>query len=256
MNKNKKREYDKLYRLLNKEKRKESEKRYRTKHKKELLKKNKIYRLKNKEKEKIRHKKYKIINNDKIKIYNKKYREINKEKRLKYNKWWKNKNKEKVKLKDNERARKYYLNNRNKIKKRTKEYRNNHRKERQRNNKKRLKIDPLFKLNYIISRSVSKSLKNINCKKLDRWNNLLGYNNIDLKDHLEKQFTTEMNWQNYGTYWHIDHIIPLSWFKTEEQLIKNGWKLKNLQPLEAKLNLEKRDSFIGHVKTGIDIIYL
>ena len=238
------------------EKRKESNRQYRIKHNKELLEKNRMYRLKNKEKERLRHKKYKSVNKLKIKESNKKYRKEHHQERLHYNKKWKINNKEKIATKDKERSKKYYLKNKNRIKAQTKEYRKYHKRERQNNNKNRLKIDPLFKLNYMISRSVSKSLKNIDRKKQVGWKILLGYDNIELKQHLEKQFTPEMNWKNYGIYWHIDHIVPLSWFKTEEQLIKKGWRLKNLQPLEAKINIEKGNNFVGNSRSSKNIIYL
>lgn len=57
-----------------------------------------------------------------------------------------------------------------------------------------------------------------------------------------------MSWNNQGSYWHIDHIVPLSWFPyqtVEEQAFKDCWALANLQPLEAKANLLKNNHFIG-----------
>ena len=39
---------------------------------------------------------------------------------------------------------------------------------------------------------------------------LLGCDIVTWKQHLEKQFTSEMNWNNYGVYWEIDHIFPIS----------------------------------------------
>ena len=41
---------------------------------------------------------------------------------------------------------------------------------------------------------------------------MLGYTPEQLKKHLEKQFTKGMTWDNYGK-WHIDHIIPVSFFE-------------------------------------------
>ena len=39
---------------------------------------------------------------------------------------------------------------------------------------------------------------------------LLGCSIKEYSLYLEKQFTKNMNWDNYGTYWEIDHTIPLS----------------------------------------------
>lgn len=60
--------------------------------------------------------------------------------------------------------------------------------------------------------------------------------------HLESQFTPQMTWSNYGTYWHIDHIVPCAAFNHTHPLhLKWCWHHKNLRPLEAQKNLDKRD---------------
>jgi len=274
MNKEEKREYDKKYRLINKDKRRESEIRYRIKHKKELVEKNKLYRFTNNEKEKLRHRKYKINNKLKIKEYNKQWREINREIKRNKDKEYKLNNKEKIKeqtkkdtIKNKEKNHQKYLKQKEIIIKRSAKFRIEHpekikiyrNKYKRKHNKEILnkrKTNPLLKLNHSIGNALNKSLKNIGCKKEVGWKISLGYNNIELKNHLERQFTPEMSWNNYGTYWHIDHIIPLSWFKTEEQLIKKGWKLQNLQPLEANINIEKSNNFVGNQKSNDEIIYL
>lgn len=66
-----------------------------------------------------------------------------------------------------------------------------------------------------------------------------------LKNHLEEQFKPGMTWENMGE-WHIDHIVPLSWFNgllhnPEYQRIAFHWT--NLQPLWAKENLKKHNRF-------------
>lgn len=51
-----------------------------------------------------------------------------------------------------------------------------------------------------------------------------------------------MNFENYGSYWHIDHVIPCSKFNfSNEEDIMFCCCWTNLQPLEAKLNLSKND---------------
>ena len=60
-----------------------------------------------------------------------------------------------------------------------------------------------------------------------------------LKEHLEKQFTVEMSWDNHGLYgWHIDHITPLSSAKTEDDVHKLC-HYTNLQPLWCNENYKK-----------------
>jgi hypothetical protein len=60
--------------------------------------------------------------------------------------------------------------------------------------------------------------------------------------YLESQFTPEMNWDNYGEYWEIDHIKPIASFdlNIEENLYTCFYYL-NTQPLEKTQNREKSD---------------
>jgi hypothetical protein len=67
--------------------------------------------------------------------------------------------------------------------------------------------------------------------KDDKTQNILGYSSDVLKYHLESLFNANMSWSNYGKYWQIDHIIPISLFKEDAPVaIVNC--LKNLRPLE------------------------
>lgn len=116
------------------------------------------------------------------------------------------------------------------------------------------KKNPKFILNIMIKRNMHKRLK-LQYKETNYIPKLKYDINI-LKNHLEKQFTSEMNWENYGTYWDIDHVIPLSWFKTQEQIINKGWAINNLQPLESSLNASKKNRYAGNPKTNIKVIEL
>lgn len=61
-----------------------------------------------------------------------------------------------------------------------------------------------------------------------------------LKEHLETLFYSNMTWDNYGSVWHIDHIIPLSSFDlTKEEEVSKACHYTNLQPLLAIDNLKK-----------------
>ena len=87
----------------------------------------------------------------------------------------------------------------------------------------------------------------LKAKKAGRsWEVLVGYTLEDLIQHLESQFNDKMNWDNYGSYWHVDHIKPKSLFKfetAEDPEFRECWALANLQPLEAIVNLKKGNKF-------------
>lgn len=102
--------------------------------------------------------------------------------------------------------------------------------------------DPYYKLSKNMSKAIWECLKN-NKKQLN-WLQFVDYNLDELIKHLESKFTSEMNWGNYGIYWHVDHIKPLSWFDLSVEF-KEAWALSNLQPLEAKKNLSKNNRYVG-----------
>lgn len=61
---------------------------------------------------------------------------------------------------------------------------------------------------------------------------MLGCSIEDFILHIEQQFTQEMNWDNYGSYWELDHIIPLDHFNLEDlEEQKKGCIFTNIQPL-------------------------
>jgi hypothetical protein len=60
----------------------------------------------------------------------------------------------------------------------------------------------------------------------------------------EFRVSTYLFWNNHGTYWHLDHIIPISWAKSEEEVYKLN-HYTNFQPLSAFENLAKNNRFAG-----------
>lgn len=73
----------------------------------------------------------------------------------------------------------------------------------------------------------------------------LPYSKADLRHHLEKQFSSGMTWDNYGSAWHVDHILPQSSFEINTRDPANCsafqacWALTNLRPLWKHDNLVK-----------------
>jgi hypothetical protein len=69
---------------------------------------------------------------------------------------------------------------------------------------------------------------------------LVGCSLSFLKGHLEASFDKRMNWDNYGSYWHVDHIIPLCAFDlSDSKQLSLAMNWQNLQPLEAIANKSK-----------------
>ena len=102
---------------------------------------------------------------------------------------------------------------------------------------KKYNSNPLFKLNHNIRCRIRKFLKIRNFYKKSRTSEIIGCSQSELRIFLEQKFQPEMSWENYGD-WHIDHIIPLSSAKTEEEIYELC-HYTNLQPLWAQDNLIK-----------------
>jgi hypothetical protein len=69
---------------------------------------------------------------------------------------------------------------------------------------------------------------------------LIGCTTKELRHHIESQFTRLMSWDNHGTCWQVDHIIPCAAFDhTRKRNIKKCWHWTNLQPLYAEENHAK-----------------
>ena len=99
------------------------------------------------------------------------------------------------------------------------------------------KNDILFRLKQNSRNRIRKFIKSkgitINQKSFE----MIGCSPLELRNHLEKQFTKGMSWDNYGK-WHVDHIIPLNSLITEEEIYKLSY-YTNLQPLWAEDNISK-----------------
>ena len=87
------------------------------------------------------------------------------------------------------------------------------------------------------SQAISRAIHNSNTKYLSIMSCDLHY----LRQWLEFQFDEKMNWRNYGSYFHIDHVKPFSLFNIEddnERRLMNHWS--NLSPLEKHEYIKKK----------------
>lgn len=107
---------------------------------------------------------------------------------------------------------------------------------------KKRQIDFLYKLKGNIRSLIKQSIKNNGYSKTTKTFEILGCSFEEFKKHIERQFEPWMTWDNYGKYngefnfgWDLDHIIPISQAKTEEEIIKLN-HYTNFQPLCSKFN--------------------
>lgn len=99
--------------------------------------------------------------------------------------------------------------------------------------------------------SINIVLKNVNIKKTQRLNKIIGCNLDTLKMHIEKQFKGKMSWKNKSE-WHIDHIVPINYFIKnyyyfDEDIQRISFHYSNLQPMWAKENIIKSDKISKQV---------
>lgn len=146
-------------------------------------------------------------------------------------------NKEKVKQKVKE----YYSLNKEKTQETKRIYQEKYKSRRNKRHNERYHNDIIYRLTSNFRGSINKAFKRNGFKKTSKTFDLLGCSFEELKIHLENQFKEGMSWENHGE-WHIDHKIPLSWAKTEEEL-KKLCKYSNLQPLWAEENLSKKNYY-------------
>ena len=180
-----------------------------------------VYRKVNKDKIKATSKIWKKNNEDKQKEKSKAYYQANREEILAYQKKWREDNKDEIKLKDKAR----YQKKKNSIK--------NYRKQKKETinaykRKKRME-DPMFKLKENIRSRVYNSIK----RKSKKTEEIIGCSYEQLYLHL--------NYNNFNNPSH-DHIIPLSWANTDEELYALA-RWENLQGMECNENISKGNYF-------------
>lgn len=106
--------------------------------------------------------------------------------------------------------------------------------------KKRYIENPILKVVKNLRKGLHRVLISKGGHKTDSYTKSIGIDVEGLKQYLEKQFTEEMTWDNYGTYWNIDHIIPLSSAYSIDKLYDLN-HYTNLKPMKCNDNFSKND---------------
>jgi len=187
-------------------------------------------------------KNWRINNPDYVSEKNKKFRENNPD----YQSEWYLNNSDAAKLY----SKLYYINNKEENLKRSKEHRESNKDYYREYSKtysktyfkNRKKCCNLFRLSCNIRTLISSTIKSNGYSKKTRTYEILGCTFEEFKLYLESKFEPWMTWENRGLYngelnygWDIDHIIPISSAKTEEDIIKLN-HYTNFQPLCSYTN--------------------
>lgn len=171
--------------------------------------------------------------------YCRQWRKKNKAKVIAAARKWENSHREQhLKQKRN-----WYRKNRSKINLQSRPYHRQY-------NKQKYATDPIFKMKALLRRRLNNALSG--AFKSGSAVRDLGCSIPDFRKHIESQFSSGMTWDNQGTEWHLDHLIPLSKFdltKREQLLIACHYT--NYQPLWKKDNMAKSDLHVLDFREGV-----
>jgi hypothetical protein len=108
----------------------------------------------------------------------------------------------------------------------------------------RKKDDPSWRIRCSVAGRIHEAIKGNYSAKTEKSEYYVGCSWAELRAHLERQFKRWMTWENYGSKWHIDHIIPCASFDfTKDDQLRACFHFTNLQPLEAVANMLKGARF-------------
>lgn len=145
-------------------------------------------------------------------------------------------NREKI----NEKNRKYAREHKEEFKKYYEQHKEHYKKAHRNYEREKAKNDEIYLLKKQTRRVLWRSFNRKSFKKIEHTEKILGCNIEEFIKYLLQTYK-----KNYGYEWdgkekiHIDHIFPLKYATTEEEIIRLC-HYKNLQLLKQKDNLEKR----------------
>ncbi len=113
-------------------------------------------------------------------------------------------------------------------------------------NRDRERIDIEYKLGRRIRSRVGNVLRRHKEFKSNSSIECLGCSVTEFQTYIQNQFRDGMTWDNYGSYWHLDHILPLANYQLSDTgTFKRLTHYTNYQPLLVSENLNKMNKEDG-----------
>jgi hypothetical protein len=139
----------------------------------------------------------------------------------------------------NQTYKEYYNNNREKqVIKATKW--NNNNKDKRKEHKKTYRAKHKNEINFRIKENLSTRLRGLVKKNGKTLIDFLDCSIDYFKKWIEFNFTEDMSWTNYGTYWQFDHVQPCASFNFSNEIeTKQCWVWYNIFPLKSQENAKK-----------------
>ena len=103
-------------------------------------------------------------------------------------------------------------------------------------------------INYRIKKALAARLRSV-LEKKDTTMTYIGCNIQYLREWFEYNFIDEMSWENYGSFWSIDHIVPVCNFDLtiEDEKLK-CWNWSNMMPVTVKYNSSKKNMDMNQIE--------
>ena len=191
-------------------------------------------------------------NRDKVKAQNRKYREEHKSEAAEYHKAWRDKNREHLngqareKYKENptafkERKERYIVSHQERYKESNKRYKQENRQKCPDYERNKRHSDPVYRFRTSVRCLIWGYAKKKGYKGNKKTWELVGCDFDTFLAYIQSQFEDGMTLENYGHgegKWNIDHIIPISTAKTDEDVERLN-HYTNLRPMWATDNYRR-----------------
>jgi hypothetical protein len=141
-------------------------------------------------------------------------------------------------IENNHRARQWQIDNRNLVNKRARIL-----------SKERSKNDIQYRVKkHIRVRLWELIIKKAKSTRNSKVEDIIGCNILEYRQHLESQFKLEMNWENHGKIWEIDHIKPCDSFDLIDiEQHKQCFHYTNIQPLFKTTEISESFGYINEI---------